>query len=187
VSFTASGRARIGGGGPRVRVSLSGSLAADAVGGTVRVRSRCRTYTGTLALRTPAAPVGAPAVPAPGTVLLGSTSQSASGLPLAVALRVAKNGRVYASWQALAKCRRGTHQVYDFTPTRKVGADGTFGGTQTYTIRYKGFSERYRVSFRGRFTADGATGTYTASVRYQDGKNRYVPCRSGRQTWTARP
>ena len=43
------------------------------------------------------------------------------------------------------------------------------------------------MSFRGRFTADGATGTYTVSMRYQDGRNRYVPCRSGRQTWTARP
>jgi hypothetical protein len=187
VSFTASGRTRIGGRGPSMRITVSGTLTADAATGNIRIRHRCRTFNQTLALRTPAAPAGAPAVPGPGTLMFGNTSQSASGLPLAVALRVAKNGRVYASWQALANCRRGTHQVYDFTPSRKIAADGSFGGTQSYTIRYKGFSERYRVSFRGRFTADGATGTYTASVRYQDGKNRYVPCRSGRQTWTARP
>jgi hypothetical protein len=187
VSFTASGRARIGGRGPFVRVRLSGALAGDAASGSIRVRSRCRSLTRTLALRTPATPAGGAAVPAPGTLMFGASSQSAGGLPLPVALRVAKNGRVYASWQALAKCRRGFHPVYDFTPSRKIAADGTFGGTQTYTIRYRDFSERYRVSFRGRFHGDGASGTFTASVRYQDGKSRYVPCRSGRQTWTARP
>jgi hypothetical protein len=187
VSFTASGRARIGGGGPYVRVSLSGTLAADSVTGTVRARNRCRTFNWTLSLRTPGAPAGAAAVPAPGTLMFGSSSQSAAGMALPVSLRVTKNGRVYASWQALAKCRRSSHPVYDFTPSRKIAADGTFGGTQTYTIRYKRFSERYRVSFRGRFHADGASGTFTASMRYQDGKNRYVPCRTGRQTWTARP
>ena len=69
---------------------------------------------------------------------------------------------------------------------RKIAPDGTFGGSQTYTIRYKGFSERYRVTFRGQFLADGAKGRCAPEMQLRDGKRRYVPCRTGTQTWTAR-
>jgi hypothetical protein len=186
-SFTASGRSRLGKPG-YVRVTLTGTLAPDSVTGNARVRlPGCRGYTQPFVLRTESAPAGAPAVPAGGTLMQGLTSQSASGLRLPVALRVTTGGRVYAVWQAMMRCGRVTIPVLDYTPSRKIKPDGTFGGTQSYTIRYRGFSERYRVSFSGRFLADGATGTLRARMRYHDGKRRYVPCVSGQQTWTARP
>jgi hypothetical protein len=140
-----------------------------------RVRkSGCKGYTQPFVLRTESAPAGAPAVPA-------------AGLRLPLSLRVTKNGRVYAVWQAMMTCGRVRIGVLDFTPSRAIKADGTFGGSQTYTIRYRGFSERYRVTFSGQFLADGARGTLRARMQFRDGKRRYVPCLSGQQTWTARP
>ena len=41
------------------------------------------------------------------------------------------------SSQTLVQCSRIRLPVLDFTPTRAVRPDGTFGGTQRYTIRYK--------------------------------------------------
>ena len=151
------------------------------------VAPRCRSLSCTLAMRTSAAPAGAAAVPAPGTLMHGLL-EPVGGRHGAAGHAAGDQGRprVRRGWQALAKCRRAGHPAFDFTPSRKIAADGTFGGTQSYTIRYKGFSERYRVSFRGRFTADGASGTFTATMRYQDGQKPLCPCRSGRQTWTAR-
>lgn len=186
VDFSAAGRARLGGRGPYVRVSLTGAFAPDAVSGTARVRTPCHNRSAALALRTASTPAGAPAVPAPGTLMHGFSSQSAGGFPLPVTLRVATNGRVIASWQALVRCGRGKLPVLDLTPSRPIRPDGSFGGEESYTIRYRGFSERYRVRFHGRFHADGATGTLRAWVQYRDGRHRYVPCRSGNQTWSAR-
>lgn len=185
VNFSLAGRTRLGRG--FVRVTLTGTLAADAANGTARVRTTgCRTYRNPFSLRTPSAPAGAPAVPAAGTVMSGLTSQSVGGMPLPVTIRVAKNGRVALSTQTLVQCSRGRLPVLDYTPTRAVRPDGTFGGTQRYTIRYKGFSESYSVTVRGRFLADGATGTVNVTMRQRDSRRRYPPCRSGQQTWAAR-
>jgi hypothetical protein len=187
VSFTASGKSKLGKPG-FVRVTLTGTLAPDSVTGSARVRKPgCKGYTQPFVLRTESAPAGAPAVPAAGTLMQGLTSQSARGLRLPLSLRVTKAGRVYAVWQATMKCGRATFPILDFTPSRKVNADGTFGGSQTYTIRYRGFSERYRVSFSGQFLADGARGTLRARMQFRDGKRRSIPCVSGQQTWAARP
>lgn len=184
VNFTAAGKTKLG--KRTYRVSVTGTLAADSVGGSARVNTGCRRWTQPLGLRVRHAPVGAPAVPAPGTLMFGLTSQSASGVPLPVSLRVTKGGRVYASWQAMMDCGPGTIPILDLTPSRRIKPDGTFGGTQSYTIRYRGLVERYRVSFSGRFLADGATGTLRARMVSRTPKTRYKPCLSGRQTWTAR-
>ena len=185
VNFTASGRTKLG--RRTYRVTVTGTLAPDAVTGSARVRTGCRSYTQPIVLRAESAPAGAAAMPAPGTVMHGLTSQSASGLRLPVSLRVTKQGRVYASWQALMDCGPGRLPILDLTPSRKIKADGTFGGTQNYTIRYRGLVERYRVTFSGRFLADGATGTLRARMTSRDTRTRYKPCLSGRRTWTARP
>jgi hypothetical protein len=42
--------------------------------------------------------------------------------------------------------------------------------------------ERYSVSFRGRFMADGAVGTMRMTVTQRG----YKPCVSGTRTWSAR-
>jgi hypothetical protein len=184
VNFTAAGRTKIG--RRTYRVSVTGTLAADAVTGSARVNTGCRRWTQPLALRAAHTPAGAPAVPAPGTLMFGLTSQSASGVRLPVSLRVTKQGRVYASWHGMLDCGRGTIPILDITPSRRIGADGTFGGSQNYTIRYRRLVERYRVTFSGRFLADGATGTLSARMVSRSGSTRYKPCVTRQQTWTAR-
>ena len=107
---------------------------------------------------------------------------------LPVAVRVAKNGRMYSFWQVTMRC--GPKAVVAFgnvTPTTTVKADGTFSRNETFTIRYAdGSSERYRVSFKGRFLADGAVGTLRARMQTRKKGKRYYPCDSGTQTWAAR-
>jgi hypothetical protein len=187
VSFTASGKSKLGPPG-FVRVTLTGTLAPDSVTGTARVRyPGCKGYSNPFALRPESAPAGAPAVPAAGTLMQGLTSQSAGGLRLPVGLRVTKAGRVYAIWQSIMRCGRARIADVDVTPSRKIHPDGTFGGSQSYVLRYRGSVEHYRVTFKGQFRADGVTGTLRARVYYQTGKRRSVNCVSGTQTWSARP
>ena len=184
VNFTASGRTGLG--KRKYRVSVTGTLAPDSIAATARVRTGCQKYRQPLVLRTESAPAGAPTVPAAGTLMHGLTSQSAGSMRLPVSLRVTKQGRVYATWQAMVDCGPGNLPVLDVTPSRRIAADGTFGGSQSYTIRYRGRIERYRVSFHGRFLADGAAGTLRARMVSREGRTRYKPCLSGQQTWTAR-
>jgi hypothetical protein len=185
VNFTAAGRTRLGRG--FVRVDLTGTLGPDSATGSARVRtSRCGSYRNPFSLRTPSAPVGTAAVPAPSTLMFGFTSQAAGGMGLPVAIRVSTNGRVSASTQSMVQCGRMRLPVYDLSPTRTIRPDGTFRGTQKYTIRYRGLIERYRVTMRGQFHADGATGTLSVTLRQRTSKRRYPACRSGRVTWAAR-
>ena len=105
VNFSANGRTRLGR-GVRAASRSPGTLAADAATGTARVRTTgCRTYRNPFTLRTPSAPAGAAAVPAPGTLMFGTTSQAVGGMALPVTIRVAKNGRVAMSSQTLVQCR----------------------------------------------------------------------------------
>jgi hypothetical protein len=170
--------------------SLTGTLTADAVSGTASLSKKgCRTYTNPFALRPTSAPVGAPAAPVPGQQLFGTTSQSSGGLPLSVALRVTAQARIYAVWQTTMRCGGSGPYRYvmtDLTPSRAVKAGGTFGGSETYTVRYTDHTQTYRVRFTGRLLADGATGTLSARMTYHDGKRRYPSCASGTRTWTAR-
>ena len=46
-------------------------------------------------------------------------------------------------------------------------------------------AERYRVIFRGRFTADGARGTLRARMQITEPGSTYHPCDSGTRRWTA--
>jgi hypothetical protein len=183
-----SGKSRFG--KKQMRLSLTGALTPDAVNGTAKYGvPGCRTYTRPFALRAESAPAGATALPTPGTQLFGLTGQSAGGTRLSVMLRVTPQGRIYAVWQANMRCGGGSfdYPMTDLTPSRVIKADGTFGGSQTYTARYIDHTQRYRVTFKGRVLADGATGTLKASMQYRDGKRSYDPCASGEQTWSARP
>ncbi len=188
VSFSAAGKTRLRGKG-MVRYTVTGTLAADSVTGTLTERlRRCPKYSFGIFLRSEAAPAGAPAMPAPGSLHAGLTSQSAGGVRLPVAVRVAKNGRVYSFWQVTMRC--GPRAVVPFgnvTPTTRVKPDGSFSRKETFTIRYTdGSRERYRVSFKGRFLADGVTGTLRARMQTRKPGKRYYPCDSGTQTWSAR-
>jgi len=185
-NFTATGRSRVRGLGT-IRVSLRGTGTPTNATGTARVRvPGCKAYSNPFVVRTESAPVGAPAVPAPGTLAQGFTSQSAGGMRMPVSLRVTKKGRAYVDWGGMLDCGRYSLPILDVTPTRAVKPDGTFGGSQTYTIRYRGYSEQYRVTVHGQFLTDGVRGTLKATMRARDRGRRLPLCRTGTQTWTAR-
>ena len=56
-----------------------------------------------------------------------------------------------------------------------------------YTIRYTdGSRERYRVTFKGRFLADGAAGTLRARMQTRKRASATTRATAGTQTWSAR-
>ena len=59
-----------------------------------------------------------------------------------------------------------------------VATVSTFSRTETYTSRYDGPDERYRVTFNGRFLVDGAVGTLRARMVWREPGERR---RRGRQ------
>jgi hypothetical protein len=169
--------------------TVSGTLTADTVTGTLAEgRKGCPKYSFAILLHNESAPAGAAAKPAPGSLFAGLTAQSAAGVRLPVAVKIAKNGRVYGFWQATMRCGpKAVVSTANVSPTTTVKADGTFSRSETFTIRYTdGSSERFRMNFKGRFLADGAVGTLRArSTLHKKGK-RYYPCDSGTQAWAAR-
>ena len=195
-SFTASFSTKVVR-GLRLRTTLRGTFAGDGATGTVAVtpiRGRggprgCRGVPRTrIALRAAAAPAGAAARPAPRTVLRGLTTQDAGGLQLPVILRVSTNGRSFvAQWLALAGCGRFNSPVENITPRTRIRADGSFSKPERYVIRYSdGTTDRFRISFSGRFLTDGVVGTLRARVNTTTRSGRIiVRCDSGPHTFTA--
>ena len=185
-AVTATGRTRLRSGVLRAR--LTGTLAPDALTGRVRIRQRgCHAFTRSFVLRGPTAPAGGPAGAMPGSLLHGLTGQSAGGVRLPVSIRVARNGRIYAFWQAMLKCRRGSVPMLNVTPPTTVRPDGTFSRTETYTIRYRRPGRAVPRDVQRRFLADGAVGTLRARMVWRQPGVRYYPCLSGTQNWVARP
>lgn len=186
-AFTASGSTGTRPG--RIRLSLKGVLDGPNGAGRMTARQRrCLHFTRPFVLRTPSAPVGGPALPPRGSLFYGFSTQLAGGAPLPVSMRVAKNGRVYAIWEAISTCQRNfKFPVANVTPATTVRADGSFSRTENYTIRYSDApTRRFHVNFRGRFMADGAVGTLSATVKFYDRGKAYATCRSGTVNWAAR-
>jgi hypothetical protein len=100
-------------------------------------------------------------------VRFGLTSQSEAGVQLPVALQVRPSGRrVNGLWQATLRCGRTRIPITDFSPLARIRSGGTCARKERFTIRYgDGEREHYRVTFRGRFTADGARGTLRARMQ----------------------
>jgi hypothetical protein len=189
VSFSATGTTRLSGKGP-VRYTVTGSLTPDTATGTLKEgRKGCPNYSFGILLHTESAPAGAPAVPVPSTLFAGLTAQSTGGVRLPVALRTTKNGKVLAYWLASMRCGpKAVVPLYNQSPTATIKPDGTFSRNEAFTVKYSdGSSERFRVSFKGRFLADGAVGTLRARSQLRKKGKRYFPCDSGTQAWAARP
>ena len=71
------------------------------------------------------------------------------------------------------KCGRATSDISNATGSTNVKPDGTFKRIERWSLRYKdGSLERYRVNIRGRFLADGATGTFRIRMTYRKGAAR---------------
>jgi hypothetical protein len=189
VNFTAAGKQKLRGVGT-MRLSMGGTLAADSAAGKLTMGvSRCPKYTRDLMLRTESAPAGAPAMPAAASLFAGLTGQTAAGVRLGIALRVTKKGRVWGIWAASMKCGpKATSQIVNASPTTKIKPDGSFTRNETYTVRWEGgLRERYRVTFKGRFLADGASGTMRVRSQLRKRGESYYPCDSGTIAWAARP
>jgi hypothetical protein len=187
-AFSASGRTRLPGLGV-LRISVKGTLDAQAANGVARVRlRRCRGWTNRVVLRTDSAPAGAPAMPAPSSVLTGLTSQAAGGVRLPISLTSTHNGKVWAVWDATLGCRPGLVAMTNVTPVTRIRPDGTFTRSERYSIRYQHRTvDHFRVTLTGAFHSDGtASGTLTASEHTTRPGWRYRRCSSGTQTWTAR-
>ena len=177
VSFTATGTTRLAGKGP-VRYTVTGTLTPDTVTGTLKEgRKGCPNYTFGILLHSESAPAGAPAVPAPATLFAGLSAQSTGGVRLPVALRTTKNGKVLAYWLASMRCGpKAVVPLYNQSPTATIKPDGTFSRSEAFTVRYSdGSSERFRVSFKGRFLADGAVGTLRARSKLQQEGQALLP------------
>ena len=173
----------------RLRFTLTGTLAPDAVSGKVKLSVRgCRGFTRSISLRARARPSARP--PRHRVDGVHRPEQPGRGrVRLPVALRVAANGRVYGIWTATMKCGpKAVVAMGSSIPPTTVKPDGTFLDDKPYTIRYTdGSSDRFRIRFEGRFVADGAVGTLRARMQTRKKGHRYYPCDSGPQTWAARP
>jgi hypothetical protein len=188
VNFAAAGKQRLRGVGT-MRLSMRGTLAADSAAGKLTWGvPGCRKFTRDLMLRTASAPAGAPAAPAAASLFAGLTGQTAAGVPLAIALRVTKKGRVWGIWGASMQCGpKATSQIVNASPTTKIRPDGSFARNETFTIRWNdGSRERYLVNLTGRFLADGAAGTMRVRSQLRKRGHRYYPCDSGTVAWAAR-
>ncbi len=186
-AFTASGTTSTRPG--RIRLSLKGVLDGPNGAGRMTARQRgCLHFTRPFVLRTPSAPVGGSALPPRASLFYGFSTQLAGGAPLPVSLRVAKHGRVYALWEAISTCQRNFRfPVVNVTPATTVNRSGFFSRTENYTIRFSDAPTRkFHVKFSGRFLADGAVGTLSATVKFYDRGKAYATCRSGTVNWTAR-
>ena len=66
-------------------------------------------------------------------------------------------------------------------------ADGTFGRSERFAVRYADALVRYRTRFAGRFAGEGASGTLRLRARVfnRSGKQLRTRCDSGTRTWNA--
>src|SRR3954470_1096510 len=135
-------------------------------------------------------PTGAPAPPRPAAAYLGlSDNRARGGMRLPVLLRTSANGsRVGARWSASAPCGRGAPEtLINFTPPTVVRPGGSFSRSEHFKQVFADDVVRYRVTFRGHFTTDGAAGQLRARMRVYGlkGKRLLTRCDTRLRRWTA--
>ena len=201
-SFSAAGASikRVAGGRLAFEWTLSGTVSGSAASGTLRIagvrrrsgrRRACAAKpTRAFEARLAAPPAGAATQPRSRGLYLGTSSyEVVDRLQAPVVLRASKDARkVTARWTIAAKCRRGPRELFvNLTPPTRVRADGSFGRSERFTVRYTDALVRYRARFGGRFAGDGATGTLRLRARVfnRSGKRLRTRCDSGTRTWNA--
>jgi hypothetical protein len=135
---------------------------------------------------------GAPARPAPRAFYVGTSNfQLFRTIQAPVMLRATKDARkVAAEWTMDAKCGKGAPEHFlNFTPPMRVRADGTFSRSERFSVRFLDALVRFRPTFAGRITADGASGTLRLRARIfnRRGTKLKTRCDSGVVTWNAAP
>jgi hypothetical protein len=133
---------------------------------------------------------GRRAIPPPRSAFDGLSDQViADGLRGPVVLRLTDDAsKVAARWTVTAGCGGGGPQhLINYTAPSLVRPDGSFANDERFAVVYADAYIRYRVTFAGRFSGDGATGTLRMRARRysRDGKRLRSRCDSGPRTWSA--
>jgi hypothetical protein len=188
----------------RTTFNVSGQLTASGGSGTARATVRvragkraprtCRSRTVGWTLR----PLGEAVAPAPApaeAILLGVTGQSGSNARRPIVLHVTKGGRAIdrLALSFRAPCDRRRIVVTDdvnYSPEFDVAADGSFRSVERFKVSFSDVTQRTTIVVRGQFDQAGAVaGKLSVTQRYTNRRNgrRVDVCKTGTQTWSARP
>ncbi len=183
---------------PRGRATVDLGFDGATGGGTVRFvasfkaqgrRVRCD-ETLQVALRSTAGGPGAAGAAPAGAALFGGGSARYRGAAVPVALKLSADGRRVDPTQVGVPLRCASIGITDYlvnaSPAMTVQPDGTFRSRERFSVRFRG-GGRTTTKFRldGRFTAQGATGTYSATSVARTPGRRSVRCSSGSISFTA--
>lgn len=181
---------------PRARAKVDIGFDGATAAGTVRVRAafksrgkaiRCDS-TLTVQLRAVPADTTAPGAAVAGADYLGTGSAKYRGAPVSIGLKVSADGRkvVDALYTVPFKCGPYTDFLPNYGPPMTIRADGSFAKTEHLkTLFDDGASTRTTLRLRGRFTHQGATGTYRANAVSTFKRGKPVRCSSGTISWSA--
>ena len=201
-SFAGTNRQSVAGGRLTSRWTVTGQLSGDTARGTLHIAG-VRRRSGRLhkCARKPNRPFtvraagprsGAPAKPAPNAFYAGTTNYELyDRMQAPLMLRVSKDARkVAAQWTIAERCGSGRRDEFvNFTPPMKVRPDGSFSRKEHFSVQYSDALIRYRPTFTGRFTADGASGTLRLRTRIYNrrGTKLITRCDSDVRVWNVAP
>ena len=183
---------------PRGRAALDLGFEGPTASGTLRFTAKYKTRGRTVtcdetlpvSLRSAAPDPGTAGPPPAGAVLFGTGSAAYRGAPVPVGLKVSADGRRVDPTLVGVPLRCRSVDLTDYllntSPRITIGGDGTFRSRETFSLRFKG-GGRTSTTFKldGRFTAQGATGTYSASSVARTPGRKSVRCSSGEVTFSA--
>ncbi|CAN5168170.1 hypothetical protein BH20ACT16_BH20ACT16_15920 [soil metagenome] len=188
----------------RTAFTVTGTLTADGGTGTAKatVRARgggrkastCQSRTVRWTVRRPAEVAAAGPGPGEGT-LFGLTAQSGASAKRPIVLHVSNAGRaidrLVLSFRARCDSRRLVEPSdVNYSPEFDIDADGSFRAVERFRVNYSDVIQRTTVVVSGQFDAAGAVaGQLSVTQRYTNRRNgrRVGDCKTGAQTWSARP
>lgn len=184
--------------GGRAQVSMDLGFDGATASGTVeakvreRIGSRKVTCAATIQsqLRMAAVDTSAAAPVPAGALLLGTGSADYRSAAVPVAFQVSSTGRTLSrtAFGIPLTCRStgGGDYLQNYAPGVRIAADGTFADDSDFIQRFRGgVRVRTTVRLRGRFTAQGVTGTYSARSTTTAPRRNGLRCSSGRIAFAA--
>ena len=182
---------------PRGLASVNILFEGARASGTVRVRAtvrnrrnkrvRCDTGDVPVQLRSVTADPGTPGAPAAGGLYFGNAESLWRGRVTPVTVRVNAAGTRITGFLFGATLRCGGKDEYmaNISPPMTIRADGTFRKTEKFSAKFKNAVDRTTVLVKGRFTAQGITGTVNAVQRTRFKNGQRSACRTGTIRWHA--
>ena len=206
-SFTLRGattRRPVVGVSERTSFTVTGRLTADGGSGkasaTVRARAgkrpqrTCKSRTVTWTVRRAGSGVAPAPAPAEAT-LFGLTAQDGANAKRPIVLHATKGGRAIDRFVLAfrAPCDRRRIIVTDdvnYSPEFDVAADGSFRSVERFRLNFPDVTQHTTIVVRGQFDQAGAVaGRLSVTQRYTNRRNgrRVGVCKTGTQSWSARP